>query len=141
MAKNQPIKYKSKNKSIEVKETAKVDQLPPAIKFCKSKRSQAKKNTPETIAVKAVKEIKGPLFKENETPPIEAKIMNIYKIGLKIVSIQATGSSRTILPQAISTKKDIKWPNPLKHNNIEPITRISRPKRIEKEMFLSKKAS
>lgn len=93
---------------MEVKETAKFDQSPPMIKFCKSKRSQIKKNIPEIIAVKAAREIKGPLLMEKDTPPIEAKTMNRYKIGRKINSIHATGSSRKILPQAKSAKNEIK---------------------------------
>ncbi len=93
---------------MEVKEIAKFDQSPPMIKLCKSKRSQTKKNIPEIIAVKAAKEINGPLLRENDTPPIEAKTMKRNNTGFNITSIQATGLSRMIFPEAKENKNEIK---------------------------------
>lgn len=76
MAKNQPIKYMHKDKSMEAKDSKKDPQSPFANRVLKSNIIQIKKNTAETIAVKAVKDKNGPLFKENDIPPIEEKIMN-----------------------------------------------------------------
>lgn len=85
MAKNQPIKYMHKDKSMEAKDSRKVPQFPLENRLLKSNIIQIKKNTAETIAVKAVNDKNGPLFKENDTPPIEEKIMNKYRIKDKII--------------------------------------------------------
>lgn len=84
MAKNQPIKYMHKDKSMEAKDSRKDSQFPLENRLLKSNIIQIKKKTAETIAVKAVNERKGPLFKENDTPPIEEKIINKYRMKDKI---------------------------------------------------------
>ncbi len=61
---------------MEAKDSRNDSQSPFANRLLKSNIIQIKKNTADTIAVKAVNDRNGPLFKENDTPPIEEKIMN-----------------------------------------------------------------
>lgn len=68
-----------RDKSMEAKDSRKDSQSPLENRLLKSNIIQIKKKTAETIAVKAVSERKGPLFKENDTPPIEEKIINKYR--------------------------------------------------------------
>lgn len=70
---------------MEAKDSRKVPQFPLENRLLKSNIIQIKKKTAETIAVKAVNDKNGPLFKENDTPPIEEKIMNKYRIKDKII--------------------------------------------------------
>lgn len=61
---------------MEAKDSRNDPQSPFANRLLKSNIIQIKKNTADTIAVKAVNDRNGPLFKENDIPPIEEKIMN-----------------------------------------------------------------